>query len=172
MKTSGHRRLSGGDERRNTLSRPAFLKNVTTSSVGVMASPLVPSLLNADTTTVDPGLFATIYSLRSMRRLKPDPIPEETLKKIIDAGIHAPNGGNRQDRAFILVRDPDLKRFIRDRYWEHFQKVQAGATPFTDMPPATASGCSKPRPIWPSICTKCPSFCCPAWQNATRTGRT
>lgn len=65
----------------------------------------------------EPGIFETIYSMRAIRRLKPDPIPEETLKKIIDASIHAPSGGNLQDWAFILVRDPELKHFIRDKYW-------------------------------------------------------
>jgi nitroreductase len=118
------------------VTRRTFVKSIIASATGIAVTPvLVSGAFAADTTSSDPGLFATIYSLRSMRRLKPDPIPEETLKKIIDAGIHAPNGGNRQDWAFILVRDPALKRFIRDRYWENFQKVQAGATPFTDMPP-------------------------------------
>ena len=32
------------------------------------------------------GIFEMMYSMRAMRRLKPDPIPEETLKKIVDAG--------------------------------------------------------------------------------------
>jgi nitroreductase len=50
-------------------------------------------------------LFDVMYSMRAMRRLKPNPIPEEVLKKIIDAGIHAPSGGNLQDWAFILNRN-------------------------------------------------------------------
>jgi nitroreductase len=83
----------------------------------------------------DPGLFETIYSLRAIRRLKPDPIPEETLRKIVEAGIHAPSGGNRQDWGFILVRDPELKRFIRDRYLATQQKLQAGRPPISDLPP-------------------------------------
>jgi nitroreductase len=83
----------------------------------------------------DPGLFETIYSLRAIRRLKPDPIPEETLRKIVEAGIHAPSGGNRQDWGFILVRDPELKRFIRDRYLATQQKLQAGRPPINDLPP-------------------------------------
>jgi nitroreductase len=70
-----------------------------------------------------------------MRRLKPDPIPEETLKKIVEAGIHAPSGGNRQDWGFILVRDPELKRFIRDRYLGAQKKLQAGRPPLSELPP-------------------------------------
>ncbi len=82
------------------------------------------------------GIFETIYSTRAIRRLKPDPIPEETLKKIVEAGIHAASGGNLQDWAFILVRDPELKRFIRDGYWGTWQKLQGDRPTPPDLPPA------------------------------------
>src|SRR5207249_2383881 len=55
-------------------------------------------------TMAEPGVFEIIYSTRAMRRLKPDPIPEETLKKIVDAGTRAASGGNTQEWAFVLVR--------------------------------------------------------------------
>ncbi len=84
----------------------------------------------------EPGIFEIIYSTRAIRRLKPDPIPEETLKKIIDAGIHAPSGGNLQDWAFLLVRKPELKSFIRDRYWGLWQKFQGSRPLPADLPPA------------------------------------
>ena len=82
------------------------------------------------------GIFEIMYSMRAMRRLKPDPIPEETLKKIVDAGIHAPSGGNLQDWAFLLVRDVELKRFIRDQYWGMWQKLQGSRGIPTDIAPA------------------------------------
>ena len=67
---------------------------------------------------------------------KIDPIPEETLKKIVDAGIHAPSGGNLQDWAFVLIRDAELKRFIRDQYWGMWQKLQGSRGVPTNLPPA------------------------------------
>jgi len=82
------------------------------------------------------GIFEIMYSMRAMRRLKPDPIPEETLKKIVDAGIHAPSGGNLQDWAFVLIRDAELKRFIRDQYWGMWQKLQGSQGIPTNLPPA------------------------------------
>ena len=82
------------------------------------------------------GIFEIMYSTRAMRRLKPDPIPEETLKKIVDAGIRAPSGGNMQDWAFILVRDTERKRFIRDYYWNTWQKLMGERGIPDDMPPA------------------------------------
>ncbi len=84
----------------------------------------------------EPGVFEVIYSTRAMRRLKPDPIPEETLKKIVEAGTHAPSGGNLQDWAFILVRDPELKRFIRDYYWNTWQRLRAEGVLPADLPPS------------------------------------
>jgi nitroreductase len=58
----------------------------------------------------DIGLFEAIYSARSIRRLKPDPVPEELITAVLDAAIRAPSGGNAQSWAFIVVRDADQRR--------------------------------------------------------------
>jgi len=58
----------------------------------------------------DVGLFEAIYSARSIRRLKPDPVPEELITAVLDAAIRAPSGGNAQSWAFVVVRDPDQRR--------------------------------------------------------------
>jgi nitroreductase len=57
----------------------------------------------------DIGLFEAIYSARSIRRLKPDPVPEKLITRILDAAIRAPSGGNAQSWAFVVVRDSDLR---------------------------------------------------------------
>jgi nitroreductase len=56
------------------------------------------------------GLFEAIYSARSMRRLKPDPVPEELIALILDAAIRAPSAGDAQSWAFVVVRNPDQRR--------------------------------------------------------------
>jgi nitroreductase len=58
----------------------------------------------------DIGLFEAIYSARSIRRLKPDPVPDELITRILDAAIRAPSGGNAQSWGFVVVRDPELRR--------------------------------------------------------------
>ena len=58
----------------------------------------------------DIGLFEAIYSARSIRRLKPDPVPEELITAVLDAAIRAPSGGNAQSWAFVVVRDADRRR--------------------------------------------------------------
>jgi nitroreductase len=56
------------------------------------------------------GLFEAIYTARSLRRLKPDPVPDELITRILDAAIRAPSAGNAQNWAFIVVRDAELRR--------------------------------------------------------------
>ena len=58
----------------------------------------------------DPGLFATMYSARALRRFKPDPVPDDVLFQLMDAAIRAPSGQNAQDWRFIFVRDLEHKR--------------------------------------------------------------
>jgi nitroreductase len=55
------------------------------------------------------GLFEAIYSARSIRRLKPDPVPEELITAVLDAAIRAPSGGNAQSWSFVVVRDANLR---------------------------------------------------------------
>jgi nitroreductase len=63
-------------------------------------------------------LGEAIYSLRAIRRLKSDPIPDADLKEILEATIRAPNGGNQQPWHFIVVKKPELRRQLGDLYHE------------------------------------------------------
>ena len=46
-----------------------------------------------------------IRERRSCRAYKSDPIPAEILSAIVDAGLWAPTGLNRQDRHFTIIQD-------------------------------------------------------------------
>jgi len=56
------------------------------------------------------GIFEAIYSARSLRKLKPDPVPEALITQILDAAIRAPSAGNVQNWVFLVVRDPEQRR--------------------------------------------------------------
>jgi nitroreductase len=87
----------------------------------------------------EPGIFETIYSLRAMRRLKPDPVPEPLLWKVLEAGTKAPSGGNSQPWEFVVVRDPALKRFIQKRYkrvWDLYLRAAIEAAGRQSPPPS------------------------------------
>ncbi len=53
--------------------------------------------------------YEALYTTRAMRRVRPDPIPEAVQKRILDAAIRAPSGGNAQGWRFLLVDDAEIK---------------------------------------------------------------
>ena len=64
----------------------------------------------------DPGLFEVINSTRSMRRLKPDPVPMDLIWQVLEAGTKAANGQNTQPWSFLVLTEPDAKRFVQQNY--------------------------------------------------------
>jgi nitroreductase len=51
-------------------------------------------------------------TMRAMRRLKPDPVPDELINKILQAAQWAPSGGNTQRWRFLVVKDPEIKKKV------------------------------------------------------------
>lgn len=70
------------------------------------------------------GLFEAIYSTRALRRIKPDPVPDEVLFQLFDAAIRAPSGGNAQDWRFVVITEPALKQTIQGWFWEAWTAYQ------------------------------------------------
>ncbi len=50
-----------------------------------------------------------VKSRRSIRRFKPEPIPDEYVDKIIEAARWAPSGSNSQSWEFVVVKKQELK---------------------------------------------------------------
>ena len=78
------------------------------------------------------GLFEAIYSQRAIRHLRPDPVPEALIRRLIEAATKAPSGGNSQRWKFIVIRDPSTKVRISDYYyraWEATYGSQAASPP-------------------------------------------
>jgi len=55
-------------------------------------------------------LLEAIKGRRSIREFKPDPVKDEDLKRILEAGRWAPSAGNCQPSEFVVVKDPTVKR--------------------------------------------------------------
>ncbi len=51
------------------------------------------------------GLHEAMRTLRAVRRLRPDPVPDDVLRRVLDAACQAPTGGNRQPFRIVVVRD-------------------------------------------------------------------
>src|SRR6266850_2552950 len=86
--------------------------------------------------------FDVATSQRAIRRLKTDAIPDGVLRKIMDAAICAPSGGNRQNWNFVVVRDPAKRARLGELYreaWGELMKVPyyAGAA---KEPPDSPAG--------------------------------
>jgi nitroreductase len=64
----------------------------------------------------NPGFFDLVGNVRAIRRLKPDPVPMEIMRKVLNAGVQAPSGQNLQPWAFVLVGGAEPKKWFADRY--------------------------------------------------------
>jgi nitroreductase/ketosteroid isomerase-like protein len=59
-------------------------------------------------------LFRTIGERRTVRKYKPDPVPDEHLTRILDAARFAPTAGNVQPWRFVVIRDRGRLNSLRD----------------------------------------------------------
>jgi nitroreductase len=76
-------------------------------------------------------ILEAIYTLRAMRRLKTDPVPDELVWKVLDAAIRAPSGGNLQPWRFVVVTDAAKKKKIGEWYLDGWNKMYG---PRRDVP--------------------------------------
>ena len=70
-----------------------------------------------------PELFEVLHGTRAMRRLKPDPVPDELIRKILEAGISAANGGNFQRWRFMVIKDRAIKQAVKVHYQRAFDEI-------------------------------------------------
>ena len=79
-------------------------------------------------------LWESMSTMRAMRRLKPDPVPDELINKILQAGQWAPSGGNTQRWRFLVVKDPEVKKKVQVYYKRLFDE-SVGPRYATSPPP-------------------------------------
>ena len=79
-------------------------------------------------------LFEIIHTTRAMRRLKPDPVPDELIGKILLAGQAAASGGNAQRWRFLVLKDQKIKQAVQTYYKRAFDEV-VGPRYATSSPP-------------------------------------
>jgi nitroreductase len=79
-------------------------------------------------------VFEIMHTTRAMRRLKPDPVPDELIRKILAAGQAAASGGNSQRWRFLVIKDPEIKKKVQVYYKRAFDEV-VGPRYHTSEPP-------------------------------------
>jgi len=55
------------------------------------------------------AFLTLVKARRSIRNLKPDPIADEYVERIIEAARFAPSGANSQPWEFVVIKDKDIK---------------------------------------------------------------
>ena len=79
-----------------------------------------------------------MFTQRSVRKFRPDPIPAADLRLIVEAAVKAPNGGNHQIERFLVVTDRDKIRAFAKLYheaWWAKRRDDHGWTGPQDIPP-------------------------------------
>ena len=61
-------------------------------------------------------IYEMMSTLRAVRKLRPDPIPDDVLERVLQAACWAPTGGNVQPWRVIVVRSPERKQALADIY--------------------------------------------------------
>jgi len=59
-------------------------------------------------------LFEAIRGRRSIRSYRPDRIPEQDLREILEAAVCAPSAGNLQSWEFVVVRENETKAALAE----------------------------------------------------------
>src|ERR1041385_2177930 len=77
--------------------------------------------MTADPSRLRMTMGEAMFSQRSIRRFKPDPISADDLELMLEAATKAPNGGNRQPARFLVLNDPGVIRefgaLYREAWW-------------------------------------------------------
>ncbi|MDE2282780.1 MAG: nitroreductase family protein [Actinomycetales bacterium] len=82
-------------------------------------------------------LLDAMRTTGAVRAFTDESVSEATISAILDAARFAPSGGNRQSWHVIVIRDPSIRRTIRDIYldaWHvYVAHVLAGVVPFSPV---------------------------------------
>ena len=94
-----------------------------------------PDEIDVATIGEDVPLLEGLRTTRSIRRLRPDPVPRALVRKVCEAGTFAPSGGNRQPWIFVAVTEPARRAWVAERYASafagylaSFERAAAGET--------------------------------------------
>lgn len=71
------------------------------------------------------SVIDTIREHRSIREYKPDPVPDELIDELLEAGIHTSSSGNMQTYSIIVTKDEALRRQLYEPHMEQSMVLDA-----------------------------------------------
>lgn len=88
-------------------------------------------------------LYDVMRTTFAAREFTDDPLPDETLFKILDHARFAPSGGNRQGWHVVVVRDPATRRTLAELNLpaarRYVAQMRAGENPWNTVDPTSVS---------------------------------
>ncbi|MBI3628017.1 MAG: nitroreductase family protein [Candidatus Rokubacteria bacterium] len=88
-------------------------------------------------------LYDVMRTTFAAREFTADPLPDETLVRILDHARFAPSGGNRQGWRVIVVRDPDTRKSLATLSAQaakrYAAQLQAGESPWNTIDATSVS---------------------------------
>ena len=87
------------------------------------------------------SLLNIIFNRASVRRYTYEPVSEETLRNVLEAGRRAPSAMNAQPWHFIVVTEQNLKDQLSKRRWTGFMKDAA----------FVVVGCGEKKSRWSTV---------------------
>jgi nitroreductase len=97
------------------------------------------SSAEVDVGRLDMPIGEAMFSQRSIRKFRPEPIPVRDLRLIIEAAVKAPNGQNTQPLRFLVLTDREVIRdfgaLYREAWWAKRRDEQRPWTTREQIPP-------------------------------------
>lgn len=118
------------------LPRRDFLRSSALLGSGLLLSSFAATTVAAeDSAAPDPNIWDVFEKRRSVRKFRPDSIPEKDIEKMIEAAAMAPSSGGQQPWKFLVVRDKDRINQMKEacvkealsRYDQRGEKPEARA---------------------------------------------
>jgi nitroreductase len=102
-----------------------------------------------DPARLDMPIGAAMFSQRSIRRFRTDPISTEDLQLLLEAAGKAPSGGNRQPARFMVLTDPEVIRkfggLYREAWWAKRRDEKRPWSSREEIPPEDRGSVSAAR---------------------------
>ncbi len=102
-----------------------------------------------DAARLEMPIGEAMFSQRSIRRFRPEPISTEDLQLLLEAAAKAPSGGNRQPGRFMVLTDPQvIEQFgglYREAWWAKRRDEKRPWTSREQIPPEDRGSTSAAR---------------------------
>jgi nitroreductase len=87
-------------------------------------------------------LIETLRTTGAVREFRPEPVADDVVARILETARFAPSGGNRQAWHVVVVKDPRVRRGLRDLYlpgwYEYLAMRSHGLVPWAPVTDADA----------------------------------